>query len=40
VGWVIWAAFIAAIPVFTSIAQLRHKLADGLLMLLFNDSLL
>ncbi|SFK89381.1 hypothetical protein SAMN03159341_1024 [Paenibacillus sp. 1_12] len=40
VGRVIWAAFIAAIPVFTSIAQLRHKLADGLLTLLFYDSLL
>jgi hypothetical protein len=39
-GWVIWAAFIAAIPIFTSIAPLRHKLADGLLALLFNDSLL
>ncbi|MDQ0110669.1 hypothetical protein [Paenibacillus harenae] len=39
-GWVIWVVFIAAIPIFTSIANLRGKLADGLLALLFNDSLL
>lgn len=39
-GWVIWVILIAAIPVFTSIASLRSKLADGLLALLFNDSLL
>jgi hypothetical protein len=39
-GWVIWVALIAAIPIFTSIAPLRHKLASGLQTLLFNDSLL
>ncbi|WP_083397567.1 hypothetical protein [Paenibacillus sp. LC231] len=39
-GWVIWVVFIAAIPIFTSIPSLRHTLADGLLALLFNDSLL
>jgi hypothetical protein len=39
-GWVIWVALIAAIPIFTSIAPLRHELASGLQTLLFNDSLL
>lgn len=39
-GWAIWAVFIATIPIFTSIASLRSKLADGLLALLFNHSLL
>lgn len=38
-GWIIWALVVAAIPVFTSIPSLRHQLADGLLTLLFNDSL-
>lgn len=38
-GWIIWVILIAAIPIFTSIATLRHHLADGLLALLFNDSL-
>ncbi|MGP4079159.1 hypothetical protein ACTWQL_04525 [Pseudalkalibacillus sp. R45] len=33
-------AFIATIPVFTSIAPLWSNLADGMLALLFNDSLL
>ncbi|MCR8644230.1 hypothetical protein NV379_16370 [Paenibacillus sp. N1-5-1-14] len=40
VGWVIWVFLIAAIPIFTSIAPLRAILTDGLLILLFNDSLL
>ncbi|SDL85373.1 hypothetical protein [Paenibacillus jilunlii] len=40
VGWIIWVIILAAIPVFTSIAPLRHKLANGLMVLLFNDSLL
>ncbi|MNI23712.1 hypothetical protein D3C73_773080 [compost metagenome] len=39
-GWVIWVVILAAIPVFTSIAPLRHKLANGLMVLLSNDSLL
>ncbi|MEC0307311.1 hypothetical protein P4H67_11125 [Paenibacillus lautus] len=39
-GWVVWVVLIAAIPIFTSIPSLRHTLADGLLALLFNDSLL
>jgi hypothetical protein len=39
-GWVIWVALIAAIPIFTSIAPLRHKLAGWLQTMLFNDSLL
>ncbi|WP_433945523.1 hypothetical protein [Paenibacillus sp. SN-8-1] len=40
VGRVIWVVFIAAIPIFTSIAPLRKILADGLRDLLANDSLL
>jgi len=39
-GWTIWAVFIAAIPVFTSIPPLRSKLVDGLLSLLSNHSLI
>lgn len=39
-GWVFWALLIAAIPIGTSIASLRAKVADGFLALLFNDSLL
>ncbi len=39
-GWVIWVVILAAISVFTSIAPLRHKLANGLMVLLSNDSLL
>ncbi|WP_127529782.1 hypothetical protein [Paenibacillus kobensis] len=39
-GWVIWAVFIAAIPILTSIAPLRSKLVDGLKTLISNDSLL
>ncbi|CAH1208777.1 hypothetical protein PAECIP111893_02895 [Paenibacillus plantiphilus] len=38
-GWVIWILLIAAISIGTSIASLRSELADGLLTLLFNDSL-
>jgi hypothetical protein len=39
-GWVIWAALVAATPIFISIAPLRHKLVGWLQTLLFNDSLL
>ncbi|GMK38494.1 hypothetical protein PCCS19_15480 [Paenibacillus sp. CCS19] len=39
-GWAIWAVFVATIPLFTAIASLRSKLADGLQALLFNPSLL
>ncbi|MCQ6561089.1 hypothetical protein [Paenibacillus mendelii] len=39
-GWIIWVVLIAAIPIGTSIASLRVKVADGFLTLLFNDSLL
>lgn len=39
-GWAMWVFFIAAIPIFTSIPSLRHILGQGLLTLLFNDSLL
>lgn len=39
-GWVFWALLIAAIPIGTSIASLRSKVADGFQALLFNDSLL
>ncbi|MFM9281282.1 hypothetical protein [Paenibacillus jiagnxiensis] len=40
VGWIIWALLIAAIPIGTSLSSLRPKVAEGLLTLLFNDSLL
>jgi hypothetical protein len=40
IGLSLWVIFIAAIPISTSIASYRHKLADGLQTLLFNDSLL
>lgn len=39
-GWIFWVLLIAAIPIGTSIASFRTKLADGFLTLLFNDSLL
>jgi hypothetical protein len=39
VGWALWAVFIAAIPISTSIPALRMQLAEGLKILLFNDSL-
>ncbi|RCX21525.1 hypothetical protein DFP94_102278 [Fontibacillus phaseoli] len=40
VGWIIWLLLIAAIPIATSLSSLRPKVADGFLMLFFNDSLL
>ncbi|MDF2670608.1 MAG: hypothetical protein K0R67_2914 [Paenibacillus sp.] len=39
VGWILWVVLIAAIPIGTSIASYRHKVADGFTALLFNDSL-
>ncbi|MCQ4085985.1 hypothetical protein [Saccharibacillus sp. JS10] len=39
VTWIIWAVLIAAIPVGTSIAYLRHYVAEFFIALLFNDSL-
>ena len=39
-GIIIWVSLIVLIPIFTSISSLRGMLADGLLALLFNDSLL
>lgn len=38
-GWVAWVLLIAAIPIGTSIASLRHHVADGFIQLLFNDHL-
>jgi uncharacterized membrane protein YhaH (DUF805 family) len=40
IGLSLWVILIAAIPISTSIASYRHKLADGLQALLFNESLL
>jgi hypothetical protein len=39
IGWIIWMVLIAAIPISTSIAELRNYLAAGLENLLMNDSL-
>jgi hypothetical protein len=40
VGLSLWVIVAAAIPISTSIAAYRAKLADGLHVLLFNDSLI
>jgi hypothetical protein len=40
VGISLWVIVAAAIPISTSIAAYRAKLADGLYVLLFNDSLI
>lgn len=40
VGWIVWVVLIAAIPIGTGVPVLRPKVADALLTLLFNDSLL
>lgn len=39
-GWALWVILIAAIPIGTSLPNLRPRVADGFRFLLFNDSLL
>src|SRR5690606_124999 len=39
-GWCIWLLLIAAISIGTGVSALRSKVADGLMVLLYNDSLL